>query len=225
MEKIKKRSLSELVFILDKSGSMSGKEEDVIGGFNSTIKEHKDRDYDVFVTTVLFSNDLETIHDRIDIKEINDMTDKDYRTTGCTALIDAMGDTIKHIKDIHKYQRNKEDVPNHTMFVIMTDGLENASHKYTSDEVKKMVEEQKKEGWEFIFLGANIDAVETAKKFSIDEEYAVNFIADKKGIQKSNEYVSKMSRASFCCDMVMPKQMAKRFKEEAEKDYLERKNK
>lgn len=224
-KEIKKRSLSELVFILDKSGSMSGKEEDVIGGFNSTIKEHKDKDYDVFVTTVLFSNKTETVHDRIDIKEIMDMTDKDYRVGGCTALIDAMGETIKHIKDIHKYQRRKEDVPEHTMFVIMTDGLENASHMYTSDEVKKMVEEQKKAGWDFIFLGANIDAVETAKKFSIDEDYAVNFIADKKGIAASNKYVQCMSSMVFSGKEKPTSKAIKKCRAEVDKDFEERKNK
>ena len=109
-----KEKLEELVFILDKSGSMSGKEEDTIGSFNSTINEHKDKDYDVLVTTVLFSDELKTIHDRIDIKEIEPLTNKQYVVNGCTALIDAMGDTISHIKDIQKYQRRKEDIPEHT---------------------------------------------------------------------------------------------------------------
>ena len=133
-----KEKLEELVFILDKSGSMSGKEEDTIGSFNSTIKEHIDKDYDVLVTTVLFSDDNITIHDRIDINEIEPLTNKQYLTNGSTALIDAMGDTISRIKDIQKHQRRKEDIPEHTLFIIVTDGMENASQKYSSDQVKKM---------------------------------------------------------------------------------------
>ena len=197
------KKLSELVFILDKSGSMSGLEEDTIGSFNSTIKSHLDSEYDVLVTTVLFSDDDYILHDRVNIKEIKLMSEKDYRVGGCTALIDAMGNTIKHIKNIHKYQR-EEDIPDHTMFVIMTDGYENASHVYSSDEVKKMIEQQKEVGWEFVFLAANIDAVETAKSFSISESRAVNYINDRKGIKKAHDFVANYSKASFassksCC--------------------------
>ncbi len=195
-----KEKLEELVFILDKSGSMSGKELDTIGSFNSTINEHKDKEYDVLVTTVLFSDNQSIIHDRIDIKEVEPLNTSQYVANGCTALIDAMGDAISHTKDIQKHQRRKEDIPEHTVFVIVTDGLENASHKYSSDDVKKMVEQQKENGWEFIFMGANIDAVETAKKFSIDESRAVNFINDSIGIKAAHSFAKNATKAMFVLD-------------------------
>ena len=176
-----KNNITELVFILDRSGSMAGLEGDTIGGFNSLIEKQKKEDGKCFVTTVLFDNELETVYDRVDLKRIEPMTDKQYYVRGCTALIDAIGTTIKHIANIHKYAR-KSDVPEHTMFIIMTDGMENASHIYSSEKVKKMIEhEKKKYGWEFLFIGANIDAVETAANFGIEEERAVNYHADSKG--------------------------------------------
>ena len=144
-----KNNISELVFILDRSGSMSGLESDTIGGFNSLIEKQKQVEGKCYVTTVLFDNRSETIHDRVDLGEIKPMTDKDYSVRGCTALLDALGDTIRHIAHIHKYAR-PEDVPEHTTFVIMTDGMENASHRYDSAAVKKMIEHEKeKYGWEF----------------------------------------------------------------------------
>lgn len=176
----KKNNITELVFILDRSGSMGGLESDTIGGFNSLIEKQKKEDGECFVTTVLFDHEIETLHDRLPLSEIPEMTDEDYSVRGCTALIDAIGTTVKHISKIHRYAR-KEDVPSNTMFVITTDGLENASKKYSSDEVKKMVEAKKEEGWEFLFIGANIDSVETAKHFGIDADRAVNYHADKKG--------------------------------------------
>ncbi len=172
--------LTELVMILDRSGSMSGLEGDTIGGFNSMIREQKEGEGEVLVSTVLFSNDSEVIHDRVPISKIEPMTAKDYRVGGCTALIDAIGGAIKHVRNVHKYIR-PEDVPAHTMFIITTDGMENASRKYSSREVKKMIEEQKKAGWEFLFLGANIDAVETAASFGIERDNAVNYCADSIG--------------------------------------------
>ena len=176
-----KNNLTELVFILDRSGSMRGLESDTIGGFNSLIEKQKKEDGECYVSTVLFDNFSEVIHDRVKLDEIKPMTEKDYYVRGCTALIDAIGGAIHHIGNIHKYAR-PEDVPEHTMFVITTDGLENASCKYSSDEVKKMVEPQKeKYGWEFLFIGANIDSVETAKRFGIGADRAVNYHADKEG--------------------------------------------
>ena len=172
--------LTELVMILDRSGSMSGLESDTIGGFNSMIRDQKEGEGEVLVSTVLFSNESTVIHDRVPISKIEPMTAKDYRVGGCTALIDAIGGAIKHSKNVHKYIR-PEDVPAHTMFIITTDGLENASRRYSSKEVKKMIEEQKKEGWEFLFLGANIDAVETAASFGIDRDNAVDYCADSVG--------------------------------------------
>lgn len=179
-----KKDLTELVFILDRSGSMSGLEDDTIGGFNSFIEKQKDVDGKCLVSTVLFNNHSKVIYDRVSLDEIKKMTRNDYVPGGSTALIDAMGDAIHHIKNVHKYIR-KEDVPNNTVFVIITDGQENDSHKYSSDEVKKMVCKQKEEGWEFIFLGANIDAVETAKAYGIDERRSARFHNDKKGIGKN----------------------------------------
>lgn len=186
----KKNNLTELVFILDRSGSMSGLESDTIGGFNAMITKQKKEDGEAYVSTVLFDNVSEVLHDRVLLREIPEMTTKDYTVRGCTALIDAIGGAIKHIRNIHKYAR-PEDVPAHTMFIITTDGQENASQRFNSDEVKKMIEHQKeKYGWEFLFIGANIDAVETAARFGIERNRAVNYNADSKGTQVLYETLS-----------------------------------
>jgi len=185
-----KKDFSEIVFIIDKSGSMSGFEKDTIGGFNSMIAKQKNEQGEAVVTTVLFSNSNEIIHDRIPVDRIAQMTEKEYSVGGCTALIDAIGDTIVHIEKIHKYAR-EDDVPENTIFVITTDGMENASHKYSSDEVKKMIEKKKESGWEFLFLAANIDAVETAKQFGISEERAVDYCQDSAGTQLNYSVVGK----------------------------------
>ena len=176
-----KNNITELVFILDRSGSMSGLEGDTIGGFNSMIEKQRKQDGECYVSTILFDNFSEVLHDRMKLSDIPKMTDSDYTVRGCTALIDAIGGAIHHIGNIHKYAR-PEDVPEHTMFVIMTDGLENASHRYSSDEVKRMIEHEKeKYGWEFLFIGANIDSVETARHFGIGADRSVNYHADHKG--------------------------------------------
>lgn len=176
-----KKNLTELVFIIDKSGSMSGLESDTIGGFNSMIQKQKKEEGECYVSTVFFDNYSEVIHDRVSIDKVELLTEKDYFVGGCTALIDALGDAIRHIGNVHKYAR-PEDVPENTLFVIITDGMENASHRYSSDEIKKKVERQKeKYGWEFIFIGANIDSVETAKHYGISEDRAVNYVHDKEG--------------------------------------------
>lgn len=173
-----KNNITELVFILDKSGSMSGLEKDTIGGFNSMLRKQLKEEGECFVSTVLFNNYAEVLHDRINLKSVPEMAEDDYIVGGCTALIDAIGGAIHHISNIHKYAR-KEDVPENTMFVITTDGQENASHIYSSDKVKKMIEKAKEElGWEFLFIGANIDAVETAAQYGISEDKAVNYHAD-----------------------------------------------
>ena len=180
-----KNNITELVFILDRSGSMSGFEADTIGGFNSTIEKQKEQDGKVYVSTVLFDNTSEVIHDRIDINEIKRMTRRDYQVRGCTALLDAIGGAIHHIGNIHKYAR-PEDVPEHTIFIITTDGMENASHRYSSDRVKEMIKRQtEKYGWEFIFLAANIDAVETAENIGIRKERAANYRQTKEGVCRS----------------------------------------
>ena len=198
VEKVK-NNVTELVFILDRSGSMAGLESDTIGGFNAMIKKQKNQDGKCYVSTVLFDNVSEVLHDRIDLKDIKPMTDREYTVRGCTALIDAIGGAIHHIGNVHKYARN-EDVPEHTIFVITTDGMENASHKYTADKVKSMIERQKERyGWEFLFIGANIDAVETAAQYGIDKDRAVNYNADKMGtkiLYKSVSTVVENVRAS-----------------------------
>ncbi len=213
-----KKNLTEMVFILDKSGSMQGLERDVIGGFNSMIERQKKQDGEALVSTVLFSDNSKVIHDRVDIRRIEPLTDRQYYVEGCTALIDAIGGAIHHIGSIHKYAR-EEDVPEHTIFVITTDGMENASHRYGSDEVKRMVKRQKeKYGWEFLFLGANIDAVETAAHFGIMEDRAVTFHNDARGQQLNYEVVSKTVSAFRACAPV-----CRGWKEEIEEDFKSRK--
>ncbi len=170
-----KNNITEIVFILDKSGSMSGWEADTIGGFNAAIEKQRKVDGTCYVSTVLFSVESEVLHDRVPLQKIAPLTENDYCVGGGTALLDALGGAIHHIGNIHKYAR-PEDVPEHTIFLITTDGMENASHRYDSDTVKKMVKRQtEKYGWEFIFLAANIDAVETAAKIGIRRERAANF--------------------------------------------------
>ncbi|MBR3868022.1 MAG: VWA domain-containing protein [Clostridia bacterium] len=187
---MKKNNTTEMVFILDRSGSMYGLEKDTIGGFNSMLRKQKKEVGGAFVTTVLFDHEYKIIHDRVPIGDVTEMTANDYQVRGSTALVDAIGKTIRHIANIHKYGR-REDVPENTIFVIITDGMENASHEYTSDNVKQMVEHEKqKYGWEFIFLGANIDAVETAKHFGINSNRAVNYKCDSAGTELNYEVVS-----------------------------------
>ena len=169
--------ITEMVFILDKSGSMAGLEKDTIGGFNAMIEKQKEEEGKVYVSTVLFSTYSEVLHDRKLLEDIQPLTEKDYLVGGGTALIDAIGGAVKHISDIHKYAR-PEDVPTQTVFVITTDGYENASRIYSSDKVKQMISEKEKLGWEFLFLGANIDAVETAERLGIRRDMAANYNAD-----------------------------------------------
>lgn len=172
--------ITELVIIADKSGSMAGLEEDTIGGINAMLKEQREIEGECLVTTVFFNQEWEFVHDRVKAGDVKELTKKDYKVGGCTALIDALGSTIEHIEKIHKYAR-KEDIPEHVMFFITTDGLENASHKFSSDEVKRKIEAKKEEGWQFIFAGANIDAVQTAKAYGIDESNAIDYHHDSKG--------------------------------------------
>ena len=182
--------LTEMVFILDRSGSMSGKEADTIGGFNSLIEKQKREEGDCLVSVVLFDHEIEVLYDRVPVRDMPEMTEKQYYTRGCTALLDAMGGAIHHIGNVHKYAR-EGDRPAKTVFVITTDGFENASRKYTAEKVRSMVQhEQDKYGWEFLFLGANIDAVETARHYGLKEGHAVRFHNDKRGIDLNYSIVS-----------------------------------
>ena len=196
---------------------MGGLESDTIGGFNAMIDKQKKEDGEALVSTVVFSNASTVIHDRVDIREIPMLTEKEYYVGGCTALIDAIGGAIRHIRNVHKYIR-EEDRPEHTLFVITTDGLENASCRYSSAEVKKMIGEQKELGWEFIFLAANIDAVETAKHFGIDEDHSVNTLADCAGVKYSMNMVCEATSAIRGGGKI-----GRQWKEKAEADYKKRK--
>ena len=212
-----KKNLTELVFILDRSGSMSGLERDTIGGFNSMIEKQKKQDGECIVSTVLFNNDSQVIHDRVPLDKIEPMTERDYYVSGGTALIDAIGGAIHHIGNVHKYAR-PEDVPENTIFIITTDGYENASYRYSSDKVKRMIEHEKeKYGWEFLFIGANIDAVETAKRYGIDHDRAVNYHADAQGTDIVYATVSQA-----VCNVRMNKCMAENWSEDIDNDYKNR---
>lgn len=191
--------MTELVFILDRSGSMSGLERDTIGGFNSMLEKQRKEPGNAVISTVLFDNETEVIHDRAAITDVPNLTDKEYYVRGCTALLDAVGGAIHHIGNVHKYAR-KEDVPEKTLFIITTDGMENASHRYTYDKVRYMIERQKERyGWEFLFLGANIDAAAEARRFGIDESMAVNYHCDKIGTALNYEVISEAISSVRAC--------------------------
>ena len=213
-----KKNLTEMVFILDRSGSMAGLEKDTIGGFNSMIGRQKGEKGEALVSTVLFDNESTVIHDRVDVRKVEPLTERQYFVGGCTALIDAIGGAIHHIGNVHKYAR-EEDVPEHTIFIITTDGMENASHRYSSDEVKAMVQRQKeKYGWEFLFLGANIDAVETAARIGIGQDRAVNFHNDEIGVQLNYRAVGEA-----VCSVRRSAPLGADWKSSIEKDYKSRK--
>lgn len=210
--------VTELVFILDRSGSMSGLESDTIGGFNGMIKEQKGKKGKCFVTTILFDHEILTLHDRIPLEKVKKMTGNDYQVRGCTALLDAIGTSIVHIDNIHRYARD-EDVPDNTVFVIITDGLENASKEYNYAKVKKMIEQKKKGfGWEFLFIGANMDAVETASHIGISEDRAVNYRADACG---TNIVYKSVSKAVGCMRECVP--LSADWSEEINSDFKNRK--
>ena len=184
-----KKNLTELAFILDRSGSMAGLEGDTIGGFNAMIEKQRKEPGEAVISTVLFDNETEVIHDRIPMDRVPRLTEKEYYVRGCTALLDAVGGAIHHIGNVHKYAR-EEDRPEKTLFVITTDGMENASRRYTYDKVKAMIEGQReKYGWEFLFLGANIDAAREAARFGIRADCAADYHADSIGTEAVYESV------------------------------------
>lgn len=182
--------MTELVFILDRSGSMYGLEQDTIGGFNSMLEKQKADSGEAFVTTVLFDHHIRFLHDRLPLREVKPMTTDDYTVRGSTALLDAVGSTIQHIARIHKYAHS-DHKPAKTLFVIITDGMENASRQYTYDRVKALIShEQEKYGWEFLFLGANIDAAAEGARFGISADRAVTYKSDEAGTQLNYEVLS-----------------------------------
>ena len=203
MAEAKTNGQTELVFILDRSGSMEGLESDTIGGFNGMLAQHRREGADVLVSTVLFDHENEVIHDRVRIADVPTLTSKEYYTRGCTALLDAMGDGIRHIKNVHKYAR-PEDRPVRTMFIITTDGMENSSTRYTADQVRAMVKQQEEAGWEFVFLGANIDAVQVAGGLGIRAENAVEFACDAAGVRENFASLSHMTCAFAATGTVVP---------------------
>lgn len=212
-----KKDLTELVFILDKSGSMSGLEADTIGGYNSMLKKQQKGEGEAIVTTVLFNDEYELLHDRIHINGIAPITEDDYEVGGMTALLDAIGLTIQKIAKVQKNTKEEERAEK-ILFVITTDGMENSSREYTPEKIKKMIQNQKEAfGWEFIFLGANIDAISTAAQFGIDEDFAVNYHADEKGTQLNYEVLNE-AVMSFRKE----KKIERRWKEGIEQDYQRR---
>lgn len=197
-----KKNLTELVFILDKSGSMSGLESDTIGGYNSMLKQQKKVDGECLITTVLFSNRYELLHDRINIRAVKPITDKEYTVGGCTALLDAIGKTIQKIVTVQK-NTSKDYRAEKVMFVIITDGEENSSRYYSASQIKKLINLQKERfGWEFIFLGANIDAVETAGRFGIDADRAVDYVPDSIGTELNFQAMSETVSQFRSCGTV-----------------------
>lgn len=212
-----KKNLSELVFILDKSGSMAGLEADTIGGYNAMLSKQQKAEGEAIVTTVLFDHDYELLHDRINVKGISPITEKDYEVGGTTALLDAIGFTIQKIVNVQK-RTSEEERAEKVLFVITTDGMENASREFTADKIKKMVQMQKEEyGWEFLFLGANIDAVSTAARFGIEEDFAVEYHADEVGTQLNYEAVSEA-----VSNLRSGKKIERSWKEGIERDYSRR---
>ena len=202
-----RENLTELVFILDRSGSMSGLESDTIGGFNSMITKQQKEDGEALVSTVLFDDVTDVIHDRVPVGKVEPLNENQYYVRGCTALLDAVGGAINHIGNVHKYAR-EEDVPAKTLFVITTDGLENASRNYSFKDIKKMIERQKKKyNWEFLFLGANIDAIQVAGSMGISRDRAANYNCDKEGTALNYRIleatVSKVRACKSSSDMAM----------------------
>ncbi len=218
-----KKNVTEIVFILDRSGSMSGLEKDTIGGYNSLIEKQKKEEGEAYISTVLFDDRTEVLHDRVPLDEIKPMTEEEYYMRGCTALLDAVGGAIHHIGNVHKYAR-EEDRPEKTLFIITTDGMENSSKRYSYNKVKKMVERQKKKyGWEFLFLGANIDAIAEAARFGISKEHSVQYECDEMGTALNYQVLSKaVSTVRSCAAPMVAGALGADWKKEIEADYSRR---
>ena len=213
-----KKNLTELVFILDRSGSMAGLEGDTIGGFNAMIEKQRGEPGEAVISTVLFDNETEVIHDRVSLDRVPALTEKEYDVRGCTALLDAVGGAIHHIGNVHKYAR-EEDRPEKTLFVITTDGMENASSRYTYDRVKAMIQRRRaRHGWEFLFLGANIDAAREAARFGIAPERSANYHADHQGTGVIYEAVSE----AVCKVRSCAAPLSEDWKQKIDADYQER---
>ena len=212
-----KTNVTEIVFILDRSGSMSGLESDTIGGYNAMLTIQKDAEGEAIVTTVLFNHDYELLHDRINVKGVAPLSQKDYEVSGTTALLDAIGHTINKIKKAQNATL-KEHQADKVLFVITTDGLENSSHEFNYKKIKQMIGQQKECGWEFIFLGANIDAIGTASELGIDSDHAVEFHADEEGVQMNFSVVTET-----VLNYRKEGKIEKDWKKEIEADYKRRK--
>lgn len=214
-----KKNLTELVFILDRSGSMAGLEKDTIGGFNAMLEKQKKEAGEAYVSTVLFDNQSVVIHDRVKVSDVAALTEREYYVRGCTALLDAVGGAIHHIGNVHKYAR-AEDVPENTLFVITTDGMENASRRYSYEKVRQMIQRQKERyGWEFLFLGANIDAAAEAQRFGIDESRAANYNCDEEGTALNFDVIS-----DAVCSVRACAPLSRSWKERIDADYRTRKS-
>ena len=213
-----KKNLTEIVFILDRSGSMAGLEADTIGGFNAMIEKQRKEPGEAIVSTVLFDNECEVIHDRVPLDRVPALTEREYFVRGCTALLDAVGGAIRHIGNVHKYAR-EEDRPEKTLFVITTDGMENASRRFTYDRLKAMIKRQKERyGWEFLFLGANMDAAREAARFGIGADRAANYHADSEGTNVIYETVSEAITQVRCCAAPL----SANWKQRVDEDYKKR---
>lgn len=214
------QNLTEVVFILDRSGSMEHIAQDTIGGFNSMIQKQKKENTNALVTTVIFDDKIDIIHDRIKIENVPTLTDKEYFARGCTALLDAVGTTIKHISNIHKYIK-EDDVPGKTLFIITTDGYENASKEYDVSKVKSMIEDKKSNhNWEFLYLGADIDAVDEAQKIGIESDYAATIMKDRRGMDVFYQTISDV----VCCKskMLNDTKLDKNWKFQIDDDFKKR---
>ena len=210
--------MTELVFILDRSGSMSGLEKDTIGGFNSMLEKQRREPGDAVISTVLFDNEIEVVHDRVAIADVTKLTDKEYFVRGSTALLDAVGWTVHHIGNVHKYA-HKEDIPERTLFIITTDGMENSSYRYSYDKICHMIKHKKEcYGWEFLFLGANIDAAEEAGRFGIDESMSANYHSDEIGTALNYDVISE----AITCVRACKAPLSADWKRRIDEDYMRR---